>query len=292
MKVKSQKSKVKITTQNSKLHPEGVIASVSEAISSIGLPRLLRSLAMTIQKRKAYAYRFFMLSFLFIVGIGFISYKVTHALFSDSAQSQDNTFSAAEVFPTTSPTATPTPTSTPTPTPIPTPAPGDVVINEIMWSGSSMSSLDEWIELRNMTGNTIDLSSWVVENLGTGSGSSANITIPSGKSIGPNGFFLISNDPKETSVIDIDPDLQTTTLSLSNGGEELILKNNLGTVIDTANQDDDWFAGSSGSPKKSMERNNVPSDGTVSTNWHTATSATNIDGGASDVATPKAANSL
>ena len=69
-----------------------------------------------------------------------MSYKTTLALFSDTAQSTNNTFTASEVFPT--------------PTPIPVNA-GDVVINEINWGGSSSSTVDEWIELRNVTGSPI-----------------------------------------------------------------------------------------------------------------------------------------
>ncbi|MCD6334669.1 MAG: lamin tail domain-containing protein, partial [Candidatus Latescibacteria bacterium] len=39
-------------------------------------------------------------------------------------------------------------------------ASGDVVINELMWMGSTASSADEWIELRNTTDSEILLSGW------------------------------------------------------------------------------------------------------------------------------------
>jgi hypothetical protein len=35
-----------------------------------------------------------------------------------------------------------------------------VVINELLWMGSSTSSADEWIELRNLTDQAVDLSNW------------------------------------------------------------------------------------------------------------------------------------
>ena len=38
------------------------------------------------------------------------------------------------------------------------PAYQDVVINEVMWMGSSSHTADEWIELRNMTSHDIDFS--------------------------------------------------------------------------------------------------------------------------------------
>lgn len=189
------------------------------------------------------------------------------ALLTDTATSTDNTFSASTVFPG---------------------AAGSVVINEIMWSGSSMGSDDEWIELRNMTSSVIDLSNWVVEKLGTAP--SPNITIPSGNSIGPNGFFLISNDPKSSSIFDIDPDYQTASVSLDNDGEQLVLKNNTSAIVDTANGLVAWYAGSNSAPRKSMERNSTPGDGTLIANWHTASTQANLDIAATESATPKSTN--
>jgi len=40
--------------------------------------------------------------------------------------------------------------------------PPEVVINEIAWGGTKISSDDEWIELVNNTGETIDLSGWTL----------------------------------------------------------------------------------------------------------------------------------
>ncbi len=51
---------------------------------------------------------FYTLVILMILAVS--SYKVAFALFSDSATSQNNTFTAAAVFPTATPSATPTPT--------------------------------------------------------------------------------------------------------------------------------------------------------------------------------------
>ncbi|KKQ36298.1 MAG: hypothetical protein US54_C0073G0002 [Candidatus Roizmanbacteria bacterium GW2011_GWA2_37_7] len=35
---------------------------------------------------------------------------------------------------------------------------GDIIINELMWSGTSVSEADQYLELRNMTDRTINLS--------------------------------------------------------------------------------------------------------------------------------------
>ena len=216
---------------------------------------------------------FFITSAFTIVALGFFSYKVTYALFSNTATSQDNTFTAAQTFPTQA---------------------GDVVINEIMWMGTQGDAADEWIELRNMTTGLIDLSNWVVDNLG--SGGTNNIIIPSGKTISPNGFFLIANDTSEDGNHNVVPD-HVTNLSLQNPGEQLRLRSSAGgTIIDTADNDGGgWFAGvdpGGQNPERSMERNNIPGDGTVALNWHNATAAANMDPGVREIATPKTTNSL
>jgi hypothetical protein len=159
-------------------------------------------------------------------------------------------------------------------TPPPTVSQGDVVINEIMWMGSDVSTADEWIELRNMTSNPIDLTGWTIENLGT----SANptITIPSG-TIAPNGYFLISNfmstDANSALANTVTPDYQTTAINLTNSGEQLTLRD-AGAVIIDQTPLGAWAAGINVSAtKQSMERSLVPGDGTVVANWYTCIDA-------------------
>ncbi|PIP88143.1 hypothetical protein COW80_01910, partial [Candidatus Beckwithbacteria bacterium CG22_combo_CG10-13_8_21_14_all_01_47_9] len=82
--------------------------------------------------------------------------------------------------------------------------PGDVVINELMWMGTSGWAADEYLELRNMTDRSIDLSGWSV----------GGVTIPSGKSIPAHGYFLITNFDKDGSGINVDPDLVDSDLEL------------------------------------------------------------------------------
>jgi len=208
------------------------------------------------------------------------SIRATKSFFTDTEKATGNILSVATEFSTT-----------PSPTPTPAQQPGDVVINEINWSGSSLSTADEWVELKNMTSNPIDISGWVIENLGESS--SPNITISSG-SIPANGFFLISNNVETSSKINIVPDFVTTSISLANEGEQLRLKSNTNVLIDSANSTSGgWFTGEDPSPgpAKSMERNDSPGDGTVAGNWHTATSQTNMDGDAAELATPRVANS-
>lgn len=223
------------------------------------------------------------MTFVFLVGLGIISYQLSYALFASSASNVGNSFTAAGQFPITSPETFPS-----SPNALQT---GDVVINEINWAGSFNSS-DEWLELRNTTGNSIDLSGWNIDGLGSGASA---IVIPSGKSISGNGFFLISNfDATNTSSnLNISPDVVNSSISLANTSELLTLKTATsgGNVIDVAGTSSgSWFAGSSSAPRKSMERNTIPGVGTISTNWHTASTSVNLDAGATESATPKAVN--
>lgn len=168
-----------------------------------------------------------------------------------------------------------------------------VVISEINWVGSNGDGLDEWVELCNTANSPIDLTSWVIEKLGTGNGPDANVVIPSG-SIPANGFFIISNNTQANSKINVPPDLVDSNVSLDNGGEQLVLKNSVGTTIDTANGTGAWLEGDNSTPKKSMERINPVSDGTQAIAWQTAFTHTNMDASEStdEFGTPKAANGL
>lgn len=241
---------------------------------------------------------------LFIIAGCLFTYTAAHAFFTSAASNTNNTFTAATIFPTATPSVTPTFTPTAAPSVSPTPAPGDVVINEINWMGGAKSSTDEWVELRNMTNRVIDLSSWSIVGLGSGNSS---VIIPALKTISANGFFLIANlsAVNTSSVLNVVPDVIDASISLANNGEQLILKTNNGTAIDTANGTGSWFAGLDGThigpsvtpsssvtpiPNKSMERNNVPGDGTLTGNWHTASTSANLDAGSIDKATPRAIN--
>ena len=83
--------------------------------------------------------KFVFLGLLALIGIGFFSYKITLALFSDTTQSTSNTFTASEFFPT--------------PTPV---LANHLVISEIQIATSG-STTSDFIELYNPTSSLIDL---------------------------------------------------------------------------------------------------------------------------------------
>lgn len=185
-------------------------------------------------------------------------------------------FDTPEPTPTETPTDTPiesptesipTPVDTPTPTATVLPAPpvqssiaalalpGDVVINEIAWSGTLASANDEWLELYNTTSLTITLTGWAIT-------STSGISIPLSGVINPNSYYLIERN--EGAVSDIPADL-IRAFVLPNTGTTLFLSAT-GLVIDTANGDGGvWPAGANAS-RLSMERIN-PLLPDTDTNW-------------------------
>jgi len=151
---------------------------------------------------------------------------------------------------------------------------GDVVINELMWMGSWFKSHDEWIELRNMTSHEIDISGWQLTKL-TDCGEVLMLEIPEDSTIPANGYFLISNFDKEISNINVEPDLVDLKVSLRNRFLQIKLYKedweDSDNLIDTA--DNGSYLPAAGWQgfffHLSMERNDIPGDGTLSNSWHT-----------------------
>ncbi|HEY71984.1 MAG TPA: DUF11 domain-containing protein [Thermoflexia bacterium] len=179
---------------------------------------------------------------------------------------------------------------------------GDVVINEVAWMGTAANSSDEWIELYNTTGSSIDIGNWSIYGADTGvclnfydADGSITTTVPA------HGYLIYANesdnvnDPAGTSIVDI----WDTSIGMNNSSPGQIIlydgPNCGGNTIDTANQNTgNWFAGDSGDTR-TMERKDPTDSGTDGSNW--ATNDPNIaqngfDANDADInGTPKARNS-
>lgn len=169
-----------------------------------------------------------------------------------------------------------------------------VVMNELMWMGSSLSASDEWIELRNLTSSSVDLSDWLITKKSSGT-EVPMLVIPTGASIAANGFFLIANysDSSGSSTLNIVPDLIETDVSLVNTALQLKLYDSSGALIDTADDGSGLpLAGQyePGAVWHSMERVALPGDGTVRESWRTASTSLNFDTGVPELGTPRAPN--
>jgi len=176
-------------------------------------------------------------------------------------------------------------------------SPGDVIINEVMWPGTSSSTEDEWIELRNTSGTAIDIANWTLENVIPGVTLTVTTTnnLCSTTTIPANGYFLISNFSSSSSAINVSAQCVTSTINLiddyaTNG--DLILKDDSGTVIDqtpSTTTCPNWPGGAKGTQAQatsSMARNWNYGSGTATTSWHTSIIATGWDAGIPDKGTP------
>ena len=153
---------------------------------------------------------------------------------------------------------------------------GDVVISEIAWMGTTTSSSNEWIELYNTTGSSISLSGWTLR----ATDGTPNISLTG--SIGGYSYYLLERTD-DNSVPGITAD-KIYTGAAGDGGELLELKDGSSNLIDSANQNGAWFAGST-TGRSTMSRIDVSASGTSSANWFTATASYSIGNGS-----PKAAN--
>lgn len=159
-----------------------------------------------------------------------------------------------------------------------------VVISEVGWAGSSLSTADEYVELANLMDGPIDLSGYRL----TGGG---EILLPAGAAIPARGTYLVANFAADDarSALARTPDLITTAVALSNSALSLALAAPDGTVLDRAGDGSTPLAGrtsSSGSGARSMTRALPLSDGTLASSWLAAESADGLDAGLPDLGTP------
>ncbi len=165
-----------------------------------------------------------------------------------------------------------------------------VVINELAWAGSSYSASDEFIELKNLTNENIDLGGWYLTKLSSGE-EKVMLEISQGLEIEAGGFFVISNFDKENSVLNIEPDLIDSDVSLSNSSLQIKLYNSQNELIDVAGGGDAPFFGDN-EWKTSMIRKKDIEAGDLPDAWTESLVSQNLDDNVSDFATPKAENFL
>lgn len=119
-----------------------------------------------------------------------------------------------------------------------------VEISEVAWSGTEASWADEWIELRNVTEEEVDLSGWELTweettvPLGEESGDTLTVreTV-----VGPGEALLLERtDDKTVSTVEADVIYKG---SLANSGEKLVLKDGEGNQVDLIDATEGWPAG-------------------------------------------------
>lgn len=120
----------------------------------------------------------------------------------------------------------------------------EIIINEVMWGKDSDD--EEWIELRNLTSNTITLDSWVIDNA-----KSANKPLENIKGMIPaDGYFLICEKDSAKNCDFYGSISLKDTCSNNKCNGDLILRDDKKTIIDIA-PGNPWPIGGEG---KSMQR--------------------------------------
>ncbi|OGL98118.1 hypothetical protein A2304_03485 [Candidatus Uhrbacteria bacterium RIFOXYB2_FULL_57_15] len=160
-----------------------------------------------------------------------------------------------------------------------------VIISELGWAGSSQNASDEWIELTNLTDETIDVGGWTIDGAATSNGA---LALPENSLVAPHQSLLISNygNADAKSTLERIPDMVTASVSLSNSALSITLSDSAGVVRDRAGDASSPLAGSTGEVIASMMRSIPLGDGTLETSWLTATSASGFDPGAMEFGTP------
>ena len=149
-----------------------------------------------------------------------------------------------------------------------------IFISEIAWAGSSRSTADEWLELANASDGPISVSGWRLEGAGGGKA----ICFPAGASVPARGAYLIANynAGDSHSTLANQPDVVTTTISLTNDIQLIRLLDATGALVDQAGDGGKPYAGYSSDVKASMVRVDAMAFGDAMSVWTTATSTKNL----------------
>lgn len=129
-----------------------------------------------------------------------------------------------------------------------------VIINEIAWMGNKENSQNEWIELKNNSEKTVNISNWQIID----KDEQIKITIKNKTEIAQNGFFVLARNNEKNITSN-----ETYSGSLKNGDEGIRLFDN-NCVLEDEAIFTKWPAGNN-TTKQTMERNKND------TSWHTST---------------------
>ncbi|MFZ4621834.1 MAG: lamin tail domain-containing protein [Bacteroidota bacterium] len=148
-----------------------------------------------------------------------------------------------------------------------------LVINEIMYE--PLAGNAEFVELLNRSADTVDVSEWKLLDQPGSTGSRAVMQISdSCFLIPPNGFVTIASDSAffdQFPEVDRSRILFRNSLSLSNSGEDLVLRDLTGTQMDSVRYSPQWHLPNAVSTGRSLERINPILSSNDGRNWSTST---------------------
>ncbi|HTB52050.1 MAG TPA: lamin tail domain-containing protein [Ferruginibacter sp.] len=119
-----------------------------------------------------------------------------------------------------------------------TPQQYDIIIDEIMADPTPQVGLpnNEWIELKNTSAFPINLQGFILGDTITQTGAMTSFILQ------PNSFVIVCTGSAVTAMSAFGPTISVTNFpSLSNSGDQLVLKNPLGKIIDAVNYTSSWY---------------------------------------------------
>ncbi len=168
-----------------------------------------------------------------------------------------------------------------------------IMVNEVMWAGSDLSTSDEWIELARTPddcGQALTLSGMTVTVVNSSGIETTVIRFGAGDTLQCDQYPVISHFTEDKSRLALLPTFVVPSLSLPNTKLLLRLRDAGGTVIDVIDDGvGEPMAGSNAtSPalKASMERVNFALDGGLKQSWANAVASKGFDSDAPVLGTP------
>lgn len=154
--------------------------------------------------------------------------------------------------------------------------PRTLVINEVMYEPRTGRA--EFVELLNASSDTVDIEGWTLMDQPSSSGSRTMVPLASAaRRIPPGRFLLIGSDTSVTADV---PDFDDTliiiapSLSLSNSGEDIVLADLTGALIDSVRFTPSWHLRTIIPAGRSLERIDAHGGSNDSRNWSSSVAST------------------
>jgi len=166
-----------------------------------------------------------------------------------------------------------------------------VVLSEVMWMGSDLSTSDEWVEIASTVDTSFSIGGWTLTSLASGGLETTIAEFPLGAAVDPGQYLVVSKYGADRSRLQSDGDFIASTVSLPNTKLLLRLRDASGAIMDEVDDGiGDPFVGdnpSGGGPKASMERIDLRLPGTSKDNWRTTTLSCGFKEGSSIFGSPR-----
>lgn len=154
--------------------------------------------------------------------------------------------------------------------------PHTIVFNEIMYEPESGNA--EFVELLNNSSDSIDIAEWKLMDQPGTSGSRTIIPLSLLTTvIPPGGFILVASDSSifhQRPFLVGRPVIINSSLSLNNGGEDIVLSDLTNTVIDSVHYFPAWHLDNVRTPGRSLERIDPAGASTDNRNWSSSVAQT------------------